>query len=319
MKKQLLSSLFMLVLFLQIPKSIFAIDTNAVKYYPLDVNDIFVFKYVWSGGGGSGQSYFKTSIVKDSVFNGHLYYLLVDSDNMFKRWHRIDSATNSIMRYDSSNGCIKYYYELLVDSLTIDSLKENGPLCAGSYPPVRYIGLYPATYCNIFAFEKRYTKDILPYIHQGHSYVKNLGPVFSFYSSNFSGSSVTMQGCVIKGIVYGDTTLPITPIEEVSNDVPLKYDLSQNYPNPFNPVTKIKFEIPYTNIRVSEMSVILKIYNINGKEIATIFHSEINPGVYEANWNAGDYPSGIYIYRIEIFDHGSKRIYTNARKMILLK
>ena len=316
MKKQFYTTLFMIVLFLQIPNSIFAIDTNAVKYYPLNVNDFFVYKYVWSGGGGSGQSYFKTSVVSDSVFNGHLYYLLVDSDNLFKRWHRIDSTSKSIMRYDSSNSCSKYYFEKLIDSLIIDSMKSNGALCNVNY---KYIGIYPATYFNIYTNEKRYTQDYLPYIHQGHSYGKNLGAVYTFSQSNIGGSSVTMQGCIIKGIVYGDTTLPLIPIKQISNYVPEEYTLSQNYPNPFNPDTKIKFEIPYSNNRTRGVNVNLRIYNVNGKEIANIFKGNINPGIYEANWNASDYPSGMYIYRLEIYNPVNKRIFTNARKMILLK
>jgi len=223
------------------------------------------------------------------------------------------------MRYDSSNSCNKYHFEKLIDSLTIDSMKYNGPLCNGNYPSSRYIGIHPVTYFNIYTTEKRYTRDILPYSHQGHSYGKNLGAVLTFSQTSTGGSSITIQGCVIKGIVYGDTTLPITPIEQITNDVPEKYYLSQNYPNPFNPVTKIKFEIPYSSNRTSDLNVNLRIYNINGIEIANIFNGEINPGVYEANWNAGDYPSGIYIYRLEIFDPGSKRIFTNSRKMIFLK
>ena len=81
----------------------------------------------------------------------------------------------------------------------------------------------------------------------------------------------------------------------------------QNYPNPFNPSTKIKFEIKDSRF------TILKIYDILGKEIETLVNEKLSPGTYEVNWNASQYPSGVYFYRLDA--NG----FSDMKKMILMK
>ena len=83
--------------------------------------------------------------------------------------------------------------------------------------------------------------------------------------------------------------------------------LNQNYPNPFNPVTTIKFQIPENTFAS------LKVYDISGKEISTIVSEALTRGEYEYQWNASDFPSGIYFYSLETAS------YTQTRKMILVK
>lgn len=96
-------------------------------------------------------------------------------------------------------------------------------------------------------------------------------------------------------------------IEPISNEVPGGYKLHQNYPNPFNPVTKIKFEVPKLN------SVKLLIYDLLGKEIITLVNEELKPGVYEIDFNASQYSSGVYFYKLE---SGS---FNQTKKMLILK
>lgn len=85
------------------------------------------------------------------------------------------------------------------------------------------------------------------------------------------------------------------------------FSLNQNYPNPFNPSTKIKYSIPHYSF------VQIKIFDILGNEIKTLIKGEKPAGNYEADFNAIELPSGIYIYRLTA---GS---YSASRKMILLK
>lgn len=87
----------------------------------------------------------------------------------------------------------------------------------------------------------------------------------------------------------------------------LDYTLGQNYPNPFNPSTKIKFTIPKTG------NVSLKIYDILGREIKTLINKEMQPGIYDIEFNAVNLPSGVYFYQLKV---GS---YVETKKMILLK
>ncbi len=100
-------------------------------------------------------------------------------------------------------------------------------------------------------------------------------------------------------------------IRNISNEVPATYKLYQNYPNPFNPNTKIKFEIPSTNGKNGITQI--KIYDILGREVATLVNEDLPPGTYEADWNAANYSSGIYFYRL------TSGNYSDVKKMIFVK
>jgi hypothetical protein len=88
---------------------------------------------------------------------------------------------------------------------------------------------------------------------------------------------------------------------------PDKYSLSQNYPNPFNPVTNIKFEIP----RSGFVSII--VYDLLGREISTLVNQQMQPGGYSIDWDASNYPSGAYFYKIESGN------YSESKRMVLIK
>lgn len=117
---------------------------------------------------------------------------------------------------------------------------------------------------------------------------------------------------LINNIVSIDSNITVSPVEivNISNNIPDKFQMYQNYPNPFNPVTKIKFDIP-GNIRTE--NVTLKIYDIVGKEVTTLVNERLNPGIYEADWNATNFSSGVYYYRLTAGD------FSEIRKMIMVK
>lgn len=95
----------------------------------------------------------------------------------------------------------------------------------------------------------------------------------------------------------------ITQLTELVND----FNLSQNYPNPFNPSTKINFSIPNSSV------VVLKIYDGMGKEVETLVNEKLNSGVYNVDWNASGFTSGIYYYKIQTAD------FIQTKKMLLIK
>lgn len=97
---------------------------------------------------------------------------------------------------------------------------------------------------------------------------------------------------------------------EVIVGVPAKYDLSQNYPNPFNPVTKINFEIPV------DSRVTLKIFDISGREVATLVNELRTAGYYTVSFDAHNFASGIYFYRVTAGDNAQ---FTMTKKMMLVK
>jgi hypothetical protein len=103
----------------------------------------------------------------------------------------------------------------------------------------------------------------------------------------------------------------LTLIQTLSNETPSYFSLSQNYPNPFNPSTNINFSIP--NVETTRWVVSLKVYDISGKEVATLVNQQLNPGTYSVDWSASNHPSGVYFYRLSAGE------FTQTNKMILVK
>ncbi len=112
-------------------------------------------------------------------------------------------------------------------------------------------------------------------------------------------------------------TAPQTPVaSEVVT--PVAYTLYQNYPNPFNPTTTIRFDLPQQAV------VTLKIYNILGQEVATLFdRQQMDYGTQEVQFDASRLASGVYFYRMiadGISDAGAKTsTFVTVKKMMLIK
>lgn len=108
---------------------------------------------------------------------------------------------------------------------------------------------------------------------------------------------------------YADLYIPGGTVSTGNHQtkMPSRYRLYQNYPNPFNPITKIRFEVPITEI------VKLSIYDIRGKEVTVLFEGFKNAGLHEVEFNAENYPSGIYFCKIQSSD------YTDYIKLVLTK
>ncbi len=91
------------------------------------------------------------------------------------------------------------------------------------------------------------------------------------------------------------------------SELPATYSLEQNYPNPFNPSTTINYQLPQNGF------VTLKIYDILGKEVATLVNEQKNQGRYSVDFDASRLASGVYIYQLRAND------YMSSKKMLLLK
>jgi hypothetical protein len=109
---------------------------------------------------------------------------------------------------------------------------------------------------------------------------------------------------------YVNGSIQISPsvgVVEVPSNVPLVFQLFQNFPNPFNPTTKVSFVIGHSSF------VTLRVYDILGREVATLVNEKRNAGKYDVIFDGSNLPSGVYFYRL----HTDR--YTNAKKLILLK
>ena len=112
----------------------------------------------------------------------------------------------------------------------------------------------------------------------------------------------------------------------INIDLTLKeFVLYQNYPNPFNPTTRIKYAIS-SNDKREMSSVTFKVYDVLGREVATLVNEEKSAGVYEIEFSIGrdsspDIASGIYFYQLKVDNSGSssEKDFTETKKMILIK
>ena len=130
--------------------------------------------------------------------------------------------------------------------------------------------------------------------------------VYKFPSGKIIGSDMSNGLFVIK------TNFPMTDITNTIEQVE-NYSLGQNYPNPFNPTTNIKFSLKENSF------VSLKIFDIQGKELAQVFNDRRDGGSYEVAFDANSFniSSGTYFYTLSV--ESGKNSFTETKKMILIK
>jgi len=129
---------------------------------------------------------------------------------------------------------------------------------------------------------------------------ENIGSIVFTNSKNNNG----IYEIGIQLLSYG----LITDLEREASNFAKIFTLNQNYPNPFNPSTTIEYQIPKT------CQVDLNIYNTLGQKVATLVSQKQTTGNYEIEWNASNFASGIYYYRLET-DQG----FVETKKLIVLK
>ncbi len=148
------------------------------------------------------------------------------------------------------------------------------------------------------------------------------------YLSTNSGTSWTqvnsdLPGAPVQALAVLDTNLfagtlgggvwrrplseMITAVTDNGNNLPMRFSLSQNYPNPFNPTTNLSFSLP------SRSFVSLKVFDLLGREVATIVSEEMSAGNYSRQWNAANMSSGAYFYRLQAGN------YSEVKKLLVVK
>jgi photosystem II stability/assembly factor-like uncharacterized protein len=135
------------------------------------------------------------------------------------------------------------------------------------------------------------------------------GPTISeFYFSDEYIFAASYNG------VYRLKISDIVGVNSHVQNVSENFSLYQNYPNPFNPVTRIRFDIQENSI------VKLKVFDLSGREIQTIYNKASSPGTYFSEFDGSDLASGIYFCRIEVNGQKTDRqLYSKTIKMLLVK
>lgn len=128
--------------------------------------------------------------------------------------------------------------------------------------------------------------------------ISNLRGIY-FLNTNL-GYAVGDSGVILKYSIA-------TSVKDPTKNIPTRFSLEQNYPNPFNPSTTIRYQLPKGRM------VTLKIFDVMGREVATLVNEQKDAGYYEVQWNARNYSSGVYFYTIRAGE------YNKTLKLLLVK
>lgn len=324
----ILSSLLFLFFFLSIFNSAYSsvsADTNAVAYFPLMQGNKYIYHYydsythLGTTTTSSGDVLAKVSDNFDTIVNGKRYFRLNGFPSLSNNFYRVDSISGSLMMSEPNNSCEYYsHIEKFIDSLA--ALANNEIKFCGqtsSNTSYKCFDIRDTNILTINTLVKKFRNVTNISLYQttfNRDYAKNIGLVYYSYFSDFGwqgGQHSTyykLKGCVLNGVVYGDTTQrPIASLTQLNSLIPSEFSLSQNYPNPFNPTTTISFDVPKNSF------VKLKIYDVSGKELAILVNENLNIGSYNYQWDASNFPSGIYFYKLEAND------FVDTKRMVLLK
>jgi hypothetical protein len=288
------------------------IPDEVLNYYPLTIGNKWVYDevtVVYDPYPNVYHNILVKEILGDTLAPNGKYYHKVNDETLWE---------NSVLeRVDSSEGRVYRYYEdqSLPENeyLAYDLLAEVGDTLLSfrmGFNTVMFTTMYAET-----TFEKwgltNPKKVFQEYtLHPPiFSITQDVGLDSIYFYFDFGDTYITLKGCVINGIVYGDTT--VVSVENETPNLPIEFSLSQNYPNPFNPSTTIRFttsELRFTT---------LKVYDVLGNEIATLVNEELPAGEYEVEFNPIssnlNLVSGIYFYQLKA---GS---FIQTKKMVLIK
>jgi hypothetical protein len=286
----------------------YSIDTNSTKYFPLKLGNSWTYSFLQTVPPASYRT--KNTITDTLTRYGHLYYIMsvITTQGNNADTVRIDSLYGRLLK--AGTGCPWNLYDLMIDSLSAhknDSVSLN---CTNTYKIGCTDDTSHFTNWGLNKLKKSFAGgSITAFLNE--TYIKDIGMSYRSFSSQWTSATYTLIGCIIDGIMYGDTNL--VGSNPISNEISSSFQLYQNYPNPFNPTTKLSFSIPPYQGGQGDGLVILKIYDVLGKEIATLVNEQLNPGTYEVEWNAADYPSGIYFYTLTTNE------FNQSKRMVLIK
>ncbi|RCK73613.1 MAG: Glycosyl hydrolase, BNR repeat precursor [Ignavibacteriae bacterium] len=185
-------------------------------------------------------------------------------------------------------------------------------------PPIPPEGCFDVRFANGKFVEMVQDKVQIPILIQSTDRYLNIdwqikdGKSYKFWTQ--TGEEIILKG---KGS-YRLKNSSLIFLSKEKETLPEEFELYQNYPNPFNPSTEIKYSLPAMSI------VTIKVYDILGKEIATLFEGVQDGGYHSLRWiprnNGTDLSSGVYYYSIKCIDQqNTNRIYNRTRKMIYYK
>ena len=296
-------------------------SNELLNYYPLAVGNFWLYNVI----EGADPFYYSQStfsrrvISKDTLSNNKEYFKIEEkyygSNYIEYVFERIDKENGLAYRFD--NECTNPDSEKVIENFTAE--------IGDSLLIQRY------TFCwdsilTVFSQEEienvlGENRDIRTFEYNWlMSYVYKMANGIGIYSVNqgycFGYTNSFLKGCVIDGVVYGDTI--VTSVDDDKEAIPIEFSLAQNYPNPFNPSTKISWQSPIGSWQT------LKVFDVLGREVATLVDEYKEAGYHEVEFQSsvgslqpayrtGRLASGVYYYQLRAGD------YIETKKMVLTK
>jgi len=281
----------------------------AQSAYPLNINNVWVYRDAF------GRHYHRYEVVDTAIsINDTNYYKLnnlsYEFSGGFYQWNSYSRITeeNYLVCYDEYGAYIDPQIKVYkINSLPGDYWQnEIAPPGFG----IEHYNVLDTSYYLLFGTSTKIREVFLTdsILREDYFYwSENFGLVQYTVHDFELGNYIYLRGCVINGVLYGDTTFLTVGIDDVQTTPIAEYKLYQNYPNPFNPITTIEYEL-------KEYALVnLKVYDLLGNEVAILINEEKYAGRYSSRFNGNGLSSGVYFYKLTIGGN------TQVRKMILLR
>lgn len=168
-------------------------------------------------------------------------------------------------------------------------------------------GLLHHKYAVIDAEPFGYDAVVITGSHNWSSSAENVNDENTLIIKDVQTANFYLQEFAARYYEAGGQDSLVTSVEEITETIPVQFNLYQNYPNPFNPVTNIKFDVPFTQ------KIELAVYDLLGRKVKELYNDVVNAGQYKVEFNASDLASGVYFYRIK------SDSFTDTKKLLLLK
>jgi hypothetical protein len=264
-------------------------NVNAQTVAPLKLGNIWVYDNI---SRLSRITVIDTSVYFDTIAYCKLYYEVNDGALQFYTYARLREDNFYVLfnEIDSTEGAGYYKKNAVIgDTWTAGTL-----VCT----------IEDTFVANVFGEQttiKYLTKDDgLVYVQE--YWTEKFGELGS---QDFGGVIDDLKGCVIDGIVYGDTSfIPVSVEDEFTLN---EFVLSQNFPNPFNPSTSINFTLPEGDF------ISLEVFDVLGEKVKTLINEFKTAGTHTIQFEADVLASGIYLYVLRTTN------FTKTKKMQLMR
>ena len=294
---------------------------NSLQYYPLSIGDKWTYKVTGIAYTEEAEEIdysFTKEVVRNVLLsNGKTYYeskiTRSDIENLIYTYERIDSAEGRVYQMIDGTEVLKFDFKHVPGDTIEQYVDFYGHLVNTVYARDSLV-----KYDDQWFPSKKYTA----WYEDFYLVTARLGLMEYSYTFDFGFENCELMGAYVNGNYYGDTLA--VHVDDKRTEQPTEFHLYQNYPNPFNPTTTIKYTIPADLFPLpGELApiyrgvggglVTLKIYDILGREVATLVNEQQRPGIYNVKLDASGLASGVYYCRLQT---GS---YSETRKMVLLR